>query len=426
MFLDGTGRPGQVRPRGAASADRRLPRLLAAPHRRLGAAGRRRAGATSPTSTSREHVREVRLPAPGDAAALQAYVGSFLATPLPRDRPLWDIHLVEGLDEGSAIYVRLHHALADGIALTQVLLSLTDATADADDDGVGRRRGAAPRRRRPHRSRPARRPRGDEALRPARVRAATAAAIRTGLSGAGVLSKLLLTRNPQSALAGAGGHAQAGGLVRPDRPAADQGHRQGPRTPPSTTSWSRRSPAPSSATRSSTAAARSTSRRWSRSTCARCTCRLPRELGNRFALVVLLLPSGLHHRRRAARRDQAPDGPDQALPGAGHHVRDDPGDRPAGPAAEQRPRDLLRRQGQRCHHQRPRPAGAALPGGDADHQPAGLGARIRRTRRSAPASSPTPGRCGSASRPTPRSSRTRSTSSTPSTRRSTTSAGGWR
>lgn len=153
----------------------------------------------------RDHVREVRLPAPGDAAALQEYVGGFLATPLPRDRPLWDIHLVDGLDEGSAIYVRLHHALADGIALTQVLLSLTDATADAGDEGAdgggARHHGVgdlieAARRAAPEVT---------HALRPARVRAAITAGIRTGLSGAGVLSKLLLTRNPESALAGAAG-----------------------------------------------------------------------------------------------------------------------------------------------------------------------------------------------------------------------------
>lgn len=157
-----------------------------------------------------EHVREVRLPAPGNAAALQAYVGRFLAEPLPRDRPLWDIHLIEGLEEGSAIYVRLHHALADGIALTQVLLSLTDASADADGDasdgggarhhGVGELIEAARRAA----------PEVPQLLRPARVRAGVIAAIRTGLSGIGVLRKLLVTRNPESAVAGvAGAHKKA-------------------------------------------------------------------------------------------------------------------------------------------------------------------------------------------------------------------------
>ena len=111
-----------------------------------------------------------------------------------------------GSIEGSAIYVRLHHALADGIALTQVLLSLTDATADADDDGAdgggARHHGVgdlieAARRAAPEVT---------SALRPARVRATIVAAIRTGLSGAGVLGKLLLTRNPESRAGRGGGH----------------------------------------------------------------------------------------------------------------------------------------------------------------------------------------------------------------------------
>ena len=89
------------------------------------------------------HLRRATLPAPGDDAALQDYVNSFVSTPLPRDRPLWEMHLVDGYGGGSAVYSRLHHALADGIALTRVLLSLSDATPDGDraaeeapDDGA--------------------------------------------------------------------------------------------------------------------------------------------------------------------------------------------------------------------------------------------------------------------------------------------------
>lgn len=78
-----------------------------------------------------DHIRDVVITAPGDDAALQHYVNSFLSEPLPRDRPMWEVHLVQGLDRGAAMYVRLHHSLADGIALTRVLLSLTDADPDA-------------------------------------------------------------------------------------------------------------------------------------------------------------------------------------------------------------------------------------------------------------------------------------------------------
>ncbi|GAB3257099.1 wax ester/triacylglycerol synthase family O-acyltransferase [Nocardioides dilutus] len=71
-------------------------------------------------------VRRVTLGGDGDDAALQDYVNSHLGRQLPRDRPLWELHLIDSYGEGSAVYTRLHHALADGIALLQVLLSLTD------------------------------------------------------------------------------------------------------------------------------------------------------------------------------------------------------------------------------------------------------------------------------------------------------------
>ncbi len=152
-----------------------------------------------------DHLREVRLPAPGDDAALQEYVGQFLGTPLPRDRPLWQIHLVDGLAEGSALFFRLHHSLADGIALTQVLFSLTDLEPEGDRDGSFH-----PESR--HHSlsevvRAARRsaPEVPRLLRPARVRAAVLRSIRLGLSGLGVLKKLLVTSNPTSVVAGSPG-----------------------------------------------------------------------------------------------------------------------------------------------------------------------------------------------------------------------------
>ena len=82
------------------------------------------------------HVRRFSLSGPGDDQALQEHVNSFISTPLPRDRPLWEMHLIDGYGSGSAIYSRLHHAMADGIALTRVLLSMTDAETDAEPLGA--------------------------------------------------------------------------------------------------------------------------------------------------------------------------------------------------------------------------------------------------------------------------------------------------
>lgn len=61
--------------------------------------------------------------------ALQARVGELAMQPLDRKRPLWQIHLVEDYDGGSALIVRIHHCIADGIALISVTLSLVDGGA---------------------------------------------------------------------------------------------------------------------------------------------------------------------------------------------------------------------------------------------------------------------------------------------------------
>jgi len=88
------------------------------------------------------HVHHVALPAPGDTAALQEFVANLMSTPLDRNRPLWQVQVVDGYLGGSAIVNRLHHCIADGISLARVMLSLTDGEATAgvdpgiDEDGA--------------------------------------------------------------------------------------------------------------------------------------------------------------------------------------------------------------------------------------------------------------------------------------------------
>lgn len=87
-----------------------------------------------PTFDIARHLRRVTLPAPGDLRALEEYVSAQMPDPLPRDRPLWEAHQIDGFGTGGALLLRMHHALADGIALGRVALSLTDETPDADLD----------------------------------------------------------------------------------------------------------------------------------------------------------------------------------------------------------------------------------------------------------------------------------------------------
>ena len=77
------------------------------------------------------HVHHLALPPPGDKAALEALVSDLMVTPLDRSKPLWDTYLVDGYDGGMAMISRMHHCIADGIALSRLLLSLTDAEPDA-------------------------------------------------------------------------------------------------------------------------------------------------------------------------------------------------------------------------------------------------------------------------------------------------------
>lgn len=74
-----------------------------------------------------QHLQHHSLPEPGDEDSLLQLVSQLMSTPLERDKPLWKFHLVEGLGEGGALVCRLHHAIADGIALMKVLLSLTES-----------------------------------------------------------------------------------------------------------------------------------------------------------------------------------------------------------------------------------------------------------------------------------------------------------
>ena len=76
------------------------------------------------------HVHRITLPPPGDVATLQELVGDVMTMPLDRDRPLWQIFLVDGVGEGAATITRVHHCIADGVALARVMLSLTDSRPD--------------------------------------------------------------------------------------------------------------------------------------------------------------------------------------------------------------------------------------------------------------------------------------------------------
>jgi len=92
------------------------------------------------------HLQPIALSGHGGKEELEAFVSALIATPLDPGKPLWQFHLIERFEGGSAVVVRIHHCYADGIALIQVMLSLTDA------DRAGNAAGPVPPppRARPH------------------------------------------------------------------------------------------------------------------------------------------------------------------------------------------------------------------------------------------------------------------------------------
>ena len=84
-----------------------------------------------PNFNINNHLSRFRLPPPGDKDMLQKLTGHLMSTPLDYEKPLWEWHYIEGYGKGSAIVTRLHHSIADGIALVSVMLSMLDQSADA-------------------------------------------------------------------------------------------------------------------------------------------------------------------------------------------------------------------------------------------------------------------------------------------------------
>ncbi len=77
------------------------------------------------------HLTHIALPSPANEATLRKFVSDVMSTPLDFAKPLWHMHLIDGYRGGSVLLTRVHHSIADGIALVRVLLSLTDESADA-------------------------------------------------------------------------------------------------------------------------------------------------------------------------------------------------------------------------------------------------------------------------------------------------------
>lgn len=144
----------------------------------------------------------VRAPGQTERQALQAFCGEMATTPLDPAHPLWQFHLIEDYEGGSAMVARVHHCIGDGIALISVMMSITDGGTDP------------PKRRRREAAEPA-----EEAdwLADAVLKPLTDLTVKAiGMYGSGITKSMDLLANPQQPLLGSVEMARAGLQVASD------------------------------------------------------------------------------------------------------------------------------------------------------------------------------------------------------------------
>ena len=100
------------------------------------------------------HVRHSRLPRPGNERQLKRMVGRIFSQLLDRDKPLWELWVIEGLEgDRVAVCSKVHHCMVDGVSGSELISTLltTEPHEKVESPGVWRPR-PAPRAPSPGRS----------------------------------------------------------------------------------------------------------------------------------------------------------------------------------------------------------------------------------------------------------------------------------
>lgn len=80
------------------------------------------------------HVRRAALPAPGSGRELAGFVQRVHSRPLDRTKPLWEMYVIEGLEDGFvAVLMKSHHAMIDGVSGIDLATVLVDFTPEPRD-----------------------------------------------------------------------------------------------------------------------------------------------------------------------------------------------------------------------------------------------------------------------------------------------------
>jgi WS/DGAT/MGAT family acyltransferase len=84
------------------------------------------------------HVRHAALPQPGTDAQLREFASQVISQPLDLMRPLWELWLVEGLEDGGfALIAKIHHCMVDGVSGVGVMTALFSPSSDSRIEPTG-------------------------------------------------------------------------------------------------------------------------------------------------------------------------------------------------------------------------------------------------------------------------------------------------
>jgi len=77
------------------------------------------------------HVFKRKLPAPGTEAQLRELTGKLVSKPLSRTKPLWEVHLIDGMEGNrTALFFKVHHAMVDGLSAIELFTLLLDLSPE--------------------------------------------------------------------------------------------------------------------------------------------------------------------------------------------------------------------------------------------------------------------------------------------------------
>ncbi len=85
------------------------------------------------------HVKRIQVDHPATEVELRKRAGDLLSQTLDSSRPLWELYLIEGLHDQTALFFKVHHSMVDGLAAVELFTFLMDTCKDTQHDYVERR-----------------------------------------------------------------------------------------------------------------------------------------------------------------------------------------------------------------------------------------------------------------------------------------------